>query len=559
MNAFNNLRVGVRLIGGFLIVVIILLIVAVVGYINMKAIDDGAKSLYVDNMLPVQELAAAQSGLLTVRGDLYKILAIPEQMDATDADVVTNIAVVNEQMKLYRATILIQDEKDNLAAFDTAWAAYLQARSDFMTAVKANNLTAAKQSMATDGALYKNRVAAETALNNLIASNVKSGSDSNTQGTNAFNGATTMSLAAAILAVLIAMGLGIFLSRGITNPLAEAGQFLDTIAKGDISQDPSAGLLQRKDEIGALAQAMMKTTQYLRKNVKEMGSSAHALSSSATELSAISEQTSAGAKESAMKANSVAAAAEEMSANTVSVAAGMEQATTSLSSVATAVEEMTSTIGEIAKNSEKARYTTEQTAQQINQYAGVMRGLGQSAREIGKFTETIASISAQTNLLALNATIEAARAGAAGKGFAVVANEIKELAQQTAAATGEIKNKISAIQVATAGAVEDVEKIVHIIQEVNDSVSSTAAAIQEQATVTQDIAMNIAQASHGIKDANHRVAQTATVSRAIARDIASVSETAGQITDASAITQTSAADLSRLAEQLNQLTLQFII
>jgi methyl-accepting chemotaxis protein len=74
-------------------------------------------------------------------------------------------------------------------------------------------------------------------------------------------------------------------------------------------------------------------------------------------------------------------------------------------------------------------------------------------------TETITSISAQTNLLALNATIEAVRGGQAGKGVAVVANEIKELAQQTAAATEDIKGKISTIQTSTGRAIDDIEKI----------------------------------------------------------------------------------------------------
>nr|WP_320011745.1 methyl-accepting chemotaxis protein [uncultured Desulfobulbus sp.] len=67
--------------------------------------------------------------------------------------------------------------------------------------------------------------------------------------------------------------------------------------------------------------------------------------------------------------------------------------------------------------------------------------LGLAAQEIGKVVEAITEISEQVNLLALNATIEAARAGDAGKGFAVVANKIKELARQTAEATGEIKRR----------------------------------------------------------------------------------------------------------------------
>ena len=188
------------------------------------------------------------------------------------------------------------------------------------------------------------------------------------------------------------------------------------------------------------------------------------VASASTELLAISEQTSSGSRESTSRAQTVAAAAEEMSVSTVSVAAGMEQTSTNLSSVASATEEMTATIGEIAGNTEKARGTTDQAAQQADKFAGVMRDLELAAQEIGKVTETITGISAQTNLLALNATIEAARAGAAGKGFAVVANEIKELAQQTAAATGDIKNKIAGIQNATGSAMTDIEKIVYVIR-----------------------------------------------------------------------------------------------
>ena len=124
-----------------------------------------------------------------------------------------------------------------------------------------------------------------------------------------------------------------------------------------------------------------------------------------------------------------------------------------------------------------------------------LQQLGSAAQEIGQVTETITNISSQTNLLALNATIEAARAaGAAGKGFAVVANEIKELARQTAGATEDIKAKISGVQSSTGGAISDIGRIVNVIQEVGGLVANIAAAIEEQATVTRDVAGNIAQA-----------------------------------------------------------------
>jgi methyl-accepting chemotaxis protein len=188
-----------------------------------------------------------------------------------------------------------------------------------------------------------------------------------------------------------------------------------------------------------------------------------------------------------------------------------------------------------------------------------MKDLGRAAQEIGQVTETITSISAQTNLLALNATIEAARAGAAGKGFAVVANEIKELAQQTAAATEDIKGRIAGIQSSTGSAMGDIEKISQVIKQVGEIVATIAVAIEEQSVVTRDVASNIAQASMGVRDSNERVSQTATVSHSIAQDIAQVNMTIGEIGRGGEQVQTSASELSMLAEQLKELVGRFTV
>ena len=362
-----------------------------------------------------------------------------------------------------------------------------------------------------------------------------------------------------VAAMLLGLGVILFylLTVSVTGPITQAVQFTEQLAKGDFSQDPVDSFLKRGDQFGSLGLAFQTMVGSVRGLLGSISSGVQTTSASSAELTAISEETSASAQMSLNRANSVAASAEEMNANTVSVAAGMEQANASLNSIASAVEEMTATIGEIARNSEKAHSTTNQAAFQVDQFSVVMKGLGQSAKEIGKVTETITSISAQTNLLALNATIEAARAGAAGKGFAVVASEIKELAQQTAAATSEIKEKIAAIQGSTSGAVADIDQIVKVIREVNEIVMTIAAAIQEQSTVTQDIAGNIAQASSGVRDANMRVAQTASVTGGMAKEIAEVSTSVGEMASATAQVQVSAVELSRLSEKLNQMVYQF--
>ena len=179
-----------------------------------------------------------------------------------------------------------------------------------------------------------------------------------------------------------------------------------------------------------------------------------------------------------------------------------------------------------------------------------MQQLGKAAKEIGKVTQTITDISSQTNLLALNATIEAARAGAAGKGFTVVANEIKELARQTAAATEDIKLKIAGVQDSADHVIGDIHKVADVIKDVGDIVASIAASIEEQASVTREVAENIAQASLGVRDANERVAQTASVSASIARDMAGINSSMGIIGEGGERVRTSTDELGSLAEQL---------
>jgi methyl-accepting chemotaxis protein len=354
--------------------------------------------------------------------------------------------------------------------------------------------------------------------------------------------------------VVFSLLVGWFLTRQITGPVIKGVEFAKVLAGGDFTK---ALAIDQKDEIGELAGALNDMRQSLGKMFRDITTGVSTLSSSSTELAAISEQMSSSSEQTSSKSNMVAVASEEMSSNMASVAAAMGQTTANLNTVAAATEEMTATIGEIARNSEKARSITAEAVSQAGTVSKRVDELGLAAREIGKVTEAISAISAQTNLLALNATIEAARAGEAGKGFAVVANEIKELARQTAKATEDIKSKIEGIQSSTGLTVSDIEKISSVIREVNDIVATITAAIGEQSAATRDIAANIAQASQGVIEVNQNVGQSSTVAGSIAQDIGEVNQASGEISNSSSQVRLSAEDLSRLAEQLKDMVGQF--
>jgi methyl-accepting chemotaxis protein len=366
---------------------------------------------------------------------------------------------------------------------------------------------------------------------------------------------------ATVRTVLIVVGLcvivaaaffAVSITHSVSRPIVATCDSLSELAKGNLRVELPPALLAGQDETGQLARATQALAKNLRETIGEVRSGAETLAAASNQMSGVSEKVSSASRNVAQLADTVAKSADESSAHTADVATAMETATSSLTSVAGATEEMSATVGEIASNAEKARAISSEATNQAQAISAAMKDLGRAAQDIGKVTETITSISAQTNLLALNATIEAARAGAAGKGFAVVANEIKELAQQTAAATEDIKSKISTMQSSTGSAMGDIESIATVIHDVGEIVSSIAAAIEEQSTVTKDVAGNIAVASGGVKDANVRMTEAASVASSIARDIGTVNTTATDLVNEGQQVHAASSELAALAGLLRE-------
>ncbi|MAP94974.1 MAG: chemotaxis protein [Ponticaulis sp.] len=186
----------------------------------------------------------------------------------------------------------------------------------------------------------------------------------------------------------------------------------------------------------------------------------------------------------AAQAQQAAASSGETNANVESVAAGSSQ--------------MAGSVSEISERVTRASAIANDAVEKSRSAAQYMQRLTGSADQITNVVKLISDIAAQTNLLALNATIEAARAGEAGKGFAVVASEVKALAGQSAKATEEISAQISDVQSATSGATEAIGLVEAVIEEFNTISLTISGAVEEQATVTQDISTNMQSASTAV-------------------------------------------------------------
>jgi len=222
------------------------------------------------------------------------------------------------------------------------------------------------------------------------------------------------------------------------------------------------------------------------------------LQKSATSMQTTAQNMSTTADRSSALVNAVASAAEETSVNVQTVSSGTEELSTSIAEIGRQVI----TSAEIARKA----------VDEAGQTDATMQGLAENADRISVVVDLIQTIASQTNLLALNATIEAARAGEAGRGFAVVASEVKDLANQTAKATDEIRSQISSMQQVTTSAVGAIRSISSTISEINEVTTAIAAAVEQQGAATREIARNIQHAAGGTAEVSSNIIGVSTAS-----------------------------------------------
>jgi methyl-accepting chemotaxis protein len=172
-----------------------------------------------------------------------------------------------------------------------------------------------------------------------------------------------------------------------------------------------------------------------------------------------------------------------------------ERARGFIESVAAGSEEMTTSIREISQTMVKSKDTAASAVQQVESADTQAQKLTNAAQAMSGIVELISNITSQINLLALNATIESARAGEAGRGFAVVASEVKNLANQATQATDRIASEIEALNGISAEVAASLGAIKVAIASVSEFVTTTAAAVEEQSAVTDDMSTNMQRAN----------------------------------------------------------------
>ncbi|TIC83948.1 methyl-accepting chemotaxis protein [Nocardioides sp. GY 10127] len=518
-----DLSVRARILG---IVAVVALVVASLGAFSFRALGVEAASARTLQDASTATRAALVADMMhdSIRGDVLQVLANPGNASvfaSATADLEEHSAELTAQLDAVVALGLGTGVDQAVAQTRPVAESYLAAATTFMDSAERSPVGAAT---AWPGFMtsFKELEAAMPA----VADAVQAYADDVAAQVEAEQAMRWQVLGGVAFGLALVTVLGLLLARSISGPLAGVLHVVEGLAEGDLTR--TAGLT-RRDEIGRMATQLDVATARLRSTVSDLASSAEDLSAAAGDLTAVSVQMSASAQSSEESAREVASTAVRMSQD-------MEVASA-------ATEEMTSGIGDISQQTASAVSIAEQAVGVAGETTAMVSRLGTSSAEIQGVVNLISGIADQTNLLALNATIEAARAGDAGKGFAVVAGEVKDLANQTSSATGDIAQRVTAIQADTGGAVDAIDRIGSIIGEVSGTQQSIASAMEMQRATSTEISRYISEAASG----SSRIAGTAE----------QVARLAADTTEAAGVTRASADRLTDSSQRLRGLVAGF--
>jgi methyl-accepting chemotaxis protein len=236
-----------------------------------------------------------------------------------------------------------------------------------------------------------------------------------------------------LLASLLSIGACLLIQRSIVVPLKVMLGLAQQVAAGNLKDRPA--LIDRKDELGQLGNAIDLMLQALRRLVGRIGSDVQQLDDAAVSLGAMVDRTGQGVRAQREQSAEVVEAMKHMTHATAQVNSQVAGSQASLGEACTLIHRGDDLVRQASRS-------LQQLSREMTNSASSMQLLQTESQAITGVLDVISALAEQTNLLALNAAIEAARAGEQGRGFAVVADEVRALASRTRASTGEIDSMI---------------------------------------------------------------------------------------------------------------------
>ncbi|MFM0503076.1 methyl-accepting chemotaxis protein [Paraburkholderia caffeinilytica] len=516
--ALNNLTIKTKLIAGF--GMLSLIVVAVSG-LSLKALSDSTDgfSNFIHGInaradMAVQVRTAVDRRAIAARN--LVLVTKPQDLDIEKADVTRAHEDVQADLKklndmIASATDTSEKARSLVAEINRVEAAYGPVALNIVNLALTNK---------RDEAIVEMDEHCRPLLASLIRATDAYADYTHTRQEQLVNEYTehyenqrNLLIAICLIALGLAVGACVVITRAVTGPLRFAIDVARTVSEGDLRTRIT---VEGRDETSKLLTALREMNERLTVTVGRVRDSS----------------------------TSIAGAARQIAAGNMDLSQRTEQQAASLQETASSMEELTSTVKQNADNAQQgsmlaanASSVAQKGSEVVGQVVNTMHDISDSSTKIADITGIIEGIAFQTNILALNAAVEAARAGEQGRGFAVVASEVRSLAQRSSSAAKEIKDLIATsvdkIRDGSALAGEagkTMTEVTQAVARVTDIMSEIAAASIEQSRGIEQVNLAITQMDNVTQQNAALVEEAAAASR-------SMEDQGEQLTDAVAFFQ----------------------
>jgi methyl-accepting chemotaxis protein len=531
MNTISNLSTRGKLIGGFGLLIVMLLLVSTLTYRDTGALKASQQAVFDDDL-------AAAFNVMSFRNEINRERVA--MLSLAVADPATRPAVLERIAAAQRMVAEIKDKLDqnvvrdaafgqSLAQLETALREYSAVRDrDVLPALRANRF--AEAGAAILGPLQGKFEVMRDLADRTARQQFDQASERMHNGDALVDRVRATLIACNLVALVLAAALVFWLDRLIAVPLQQATTVAGRIATGDLTVDVPAA--RGTDEVARMLAALDQMVRSWRHLMAETNSGIVTMGAAAGEILASTMQGAAGAAQTAAAVTETTATVEEVK-QTALLASQKSRM------VSDAAREATLTAERGRQAVEGNMRGMEGVREQMESIAATIVRLAERSQAIADIIATVGGLADQSNLLAVNAAIEAAKAGEQGKGFAVVAQEVRALAEQSRQATRQVREILGEIQ-------KSIGAAVMITEQGSKTVAQGAALAGEAGEAIRSLA-------EGIGDAAEAAAQIAASSQQQLAGMDQVVQAMENINQVSAENAASSRQSEQAAQSLHEL------